>query len=130
MGIIRHTKSVKSLIQAFNESENAISVAVLLKRFKEDMNKTTVYRILDRMEESGVLHSFIGKDGDRWYSKYTENTSASSTISHPHFQCDSCGKSECLTLDINIPPLPNHKVDSASLLLIGQCQDCLIEITQ
>lgn len=125
MAIKRNTKSVKSLLEAFEDSGNAISVASLLKRFKEDMNRTTVYRILDRLVESGVLHSFIGKDGDRWYSKYQENTTANKTISHPHFQCDNCGKSECLSFDINIPSLPNYKVDSAKLLLIGQCEDCL-----
>lgn len=125
MAIIRNTKSVKSLLEAFEESDSAISVASLLKRFGKDMNKTTVYRILDRMEQSGVLHSFIGRDGDRWYSKYLKNSSSSQMIPHPHFQCDACGKSECLSLDINIPSLPDHKVDSAKLLLIGQCKDCL-----
>jgi len=112
-------------MEAFEDSGSAISVASLLKRFQDDMNRTTVYRILDRLVESGVLHSFIGKDGGRWYSKYHENTSTNKTISHPHFQCDACGKSECLTFDINIPTLPNHKIDSAKLLLIGQCEDCL-----
>lgn len=125
MGIIRQTKSVKSLIGAFEDSESAISVATLLKRFQGVMNKTTVYRILERLEGSGALHSFIGKDGDRWYSKYHEHSSMNKTVSHPHFQCDACGKSECLTLDVTIPSLPNHKVDTVKLLLIGQCNDCL-----
>jgi len=121
MAIKRQTKSVKRLMDAFEETKTAISVSSLLKRFQDEMNKTTVYRILDRLEGSGVLHSFIGKDGQRWYS----TTAIDKTTYHPHFQCDACGKSECITLDIAIPALTDHKVDSANLLLIGQCKDCL-----
>jgi len=112
-------------MEAFEHADGAISVASLLVRFRDDMNKTTVYRILDRLEESDMLHSFIGKDGDRWYSKHQINATSGKIFSHPHFQCDVCGKSECLTLDISIPHLPDHKVDSANMLLIGQCKDCL-----
>ena len=33
------------------------------------MNKTTVYRILDRFEKEGILHWFIDNDGLKRYAK-------------------------------------------------------------
>ena len=125
MGVIRKTKSVKRLIEAFGQSNSAISVVELVKRFHSDMNKTTVYRILERLEEEGMLHSFTGKDGLKWVAKCDGSVISNYNEDHPHFQCQECGKSECLTMDISIPSVPNHRVDSTNLILIGQCQDCL-----
>ena len=124
MGIIRKTKSVKTLLHAFEQTNDAISVVELVKRLHQEMNKTTVYRILDRLEEDGVLHSFMDKDGLKWYAKCSDCSVGHHTDTHPHFQCSECGKVECLTFDVKIPSLPNHKVDSAVFLLVGLCGEC------
>ncbi len=124
MGIIRKTKSLQALLEAFDQSDNALSVVELIKRFQKDMNKTTVYRILERLEEDGILHSFVGKDGLKWVAKQ-QNSNSTITNCHPHFQCQECGKTECVSADISLPSIPNHRVDSANLILIGQCEDCL-----
>jgi len=125
MGSIRNTKSVKIILDAFGNSSNALSVVELVKRFQADMNKTTVYRILERLEGQGILHSFSGVNGLKWFAKSQEANQIDHSANHPHFQCQDCGKSECLTVDIAIPTVPTHKVDSTNLILIGQCGDCL-----
>ena len=48
MSISRKTKTVKLLLNLFDQEENAISVVDLISFFSNDMNKTTVYRILNR----------------------------------------------------------------------------------
>ncbi len=125
MGIIRKTKSLKTILEVFEQSSNALSVVELVKRFKNEMNKTTVYRILERLEEDGVVHSFTGTNGLKWFAKCPEVISTNQADLHPHFQCQKCGKSECLTIDISIPKLPNYRVDSANLILTGECDACL-----
>lgn len=122
MGIVRKTKSVKALLNVFEQSDEAIAVAALIEQLRDKMNKTTVYRILDRLEDDGVLHSFIDGDGFKWYSKTPKDSATSHN--HPHFQCSECGKVECVMVDIIIPKLANHRVDAVNLLLIGQCADC------
>ena len=69
MGIIRKTKSVKTLLNEFNKNSSAISVTELITRLNSKFNKTTIYRVLDRLEDDGVLHSFLGKNGLKWYAK-------------------------------------------------------------
>ncbi|MEM8906347.1 MAG: transcriptional repressor [Bacteroidota bacterium] len=112
------------MLKIFEQTQTAISVVELVERLQQEMNKTTVYRILDRLEEDGILHSFMGKDGLKWYAKGKECSTAHHKGAHPHFQCRYCGKVECLTMEFAIPFLPNRRVDSAELLLIGQCADC------
>ena len=69
MSIIRKTKSVELLLREFKENKDAISIVELTDKFNKKMNKTTVYRILDRLEKSGILHSFIDKNGLKRYAR-------------------------------------------------------------
>lgn len=124
MSVIRKTKSVKTLLNIFKQTDHAISVIGLVKQLHQEMNKTTVYRILERLEGQGVLHSFMDKDGLKWYAMCSNCTDGHHKDAHPHFQCNECGKIECLTFEITIPSLPNHIVKSSNLLLTGQCADC------
>ena len=61
MNIERKTKSVKLLLNTFKDL-NAISIIDLVHKFKNDMNETSFYRILDRLEKSNILHSFIDNE--------------------------------------------------------------------
>lgn len=123
MGIIRKTKSVKILLEIFEHTEEALSGIDLIERLQGKMNKTTVYRILARLEDEGMLHSFKDEKGLKWYAK--GGGASQHTSLHPHFQCRNCGKIECLDLNISIPSLPKRKIYSAEFLLIGICEDCL-----
>ena len=125
MGIVRKTKSVSTLLKAFERTNYALSVVELVERHQHDMNKTTVYRILERLVDDGMLHSFVGKDGLKWYAKCHECSVSHHMDLHPHFQCRDCGKTECLPMDVSTPSVPKYKIDSAHLLLIGQCETCL-----
>lgn len=118
--MIKKTKSVKALLNAFKETQTALSASEMVERFRHQMNKSTVYRILERLEDNGILHSFVGKDGLRWYA-----LSDSCSGLHPHFQCQNCGKTECLDISLTIPEILDYNIGSVSLLLIGSCGDCI-----
>lgn len=125
MAVIRKTKSVKKLLHIFEQTNHAISVVDLIEQLSGEMNKTTVYRILERLKKEGTVHYFIGKDGLRWYAKSKKCSDAHHLNVHPHFQCRSCGKAECLAIDAAIPSVSDYQVDSAAVLLVGVCKDCL-----
>ena len=125
MGVARKTKSVKTVLEVFEEAKSAISVVKLVELLRQEMNKTTVYRILDRLEDNGTLHSFLGEDGLKWYATCNNGCSSSHHLDeHPHFQCQDCGKTECLPIQLSIPNIPNYKVNSANILLLGLCKNC------
>lgn len=125
MGVIRKTKSVEMLLHVFSECKNALSVVHLIDSLKEHMNKTTVYRILDRLEQDGIVHSFLDKDGLKWYAKCSDCNSEDHSDLHPHFQCKDCGTIQCLPVDIQIPTITNHQIESVEVLLQGTCANCL-----
>jgi Fur family ferric uptake transcriptional regulator len=124
MGIIRKTKAVTTVLQIFEKKNEPKSVVHLIELVKDQMNKTTVYRILDRLEQDGIIHSFNGKEGLTWYAKCEGCSASHHSDKHPHFQCTECDKVECLSVEIKIPSIKNHKVDSTAILLMGQCAVC------
>ena len=127
MGVIRKTKSVKAVINEFDSTETALSSLKLVERLSSQMNKSTVYRILERLVDDGILHSFTGKDGLSWYAltqNHQSNQPDNLKHTHPHFQCKDCGKTECLPIKIPVPEVTDHSVESVSLLMVGRCAEC------
>ena len=125
MSISRKTKTVELVLELFREKKYAIPVVDIVSIFANKMNKTTVYRILQRLEDSGILHSFVDKQGLKRYAKGDQRKSNSTNqIIHPHFLCDDCGVSICLPLEISTPSIPNYTINCSDHLYSGQCQDC------
>tara|TARA_S200000501_G_scaffold377289_1_gene435064 strand:+ start:45 stop:428 length:384 start_codon:yes stop_codon:yes gene_type:complete len=125
MSISRKTKAVKLIMDTFNNESNAISVVDLVSIFKQEMNKTTVYRILNRLEESNILHSFVDRAGLKRYAKGSQKEKTINDVqSHSHFICDNCGISSCLPIKIQIPSITNYKINNSEHLFSGQCADC------
>lgn len=124
MSVIRKTKSVNLIMSIFENGQEALSVVNLVEQLKDDMNKTTVYRILDRLENEGTIHSFSGSNGLKWYARCHECTSHQHNDVHPHFECNECGKVECLDVNISIPKMNNRNIETANIMLKGQCSDC------
>jgi len=125
MKISRKTKTVKLFIDLFEREKNALSVIELISIFKKQMNKTTVYRILSRLENAGFLHSFVDKNGLKRFAKGDQrNTSSNNSAKHPHFLCEDCGISTCLPIKIATPSIPNYIINTTEQLYLGQCIDC------
>ncbi len=124
-GVIRNTKNVKVLLDLFQNQQAAVSAVDLVGRLKDVMNKTTIYRILERLEDEGIIHSFVGKGGLKWYAKSKKCASDQHQDVHPHFHCSRCGKMECLDISVKIPLVDTHQIDSTEILMVGVCKDCL-----
>ncbi len=124
MGIIRKTQSLDKLLLEFNNQSSAISVIELIKRLDSEMNKTTIYRVLDKLEDDGVLHSFLDKNGVKWYAKCSGCSKEEHLDVHPHFECLECGKIDCVKLDLNIPKIVGREILSSHILIQGKCEEC------
>ena len=124
MGIVRRTLSVELLLNEFKHETNAISVINLIKRLDSKINKTTIYRVLEKLEDDGTLHSFLDSDGIKWYAKCSSCTKSEHNDIHPHFQCTDCGKIDCLHIEVIIPKIPNRKLIASQILIQGKCEAC------
>ena len=125
MGIIRQTLAVKLLLGEFEKESSAISAIELIKRLGSQVNKTTIYRLLDKLEDDGLLHYFLDAKGVKWFAKCKGCSKSNHSDIHPHFQCTECGTVDCLEIQVNLPEIPNRKVINSQVLVLGQCDRCL-----
>ena len=124
MGILRKTKSIRLILGEFTSETIAISVADLINRLYLKINKSTVYRILEKLEDDNILYSFIAANGAKYYAKCRCLSKENTDHIHPHFECTGCGKIECLEMEIEIPKIPNRNISSSQFLFQGKCEYC------
>ena len=120
MGIIRKTKHFQKVLAEFSKSPGAISANSLVSRFESIMNKSTIYRILYKLEDDKIIHSFVGLNGLKWYAK----CSHCSFKNHPHFQCEECNEVRCISNFTNQPELIGSQFHVKNILLSGLCSQC------
>jgi len=92
---LRLTKTRNVFVEIFSQNEAPLSVQDILKEFSchhIKVNKTTVYRELERLQEVGIMNSV--ELGDR--KKYYE---LASREHHHHLVCLRCERVEDVDMD-------------------------------
>ena len=91
----RITVAVRAILNLLEEAETMLSVRAIQRQLKQKekiINTSTVYRILERLESSHLIHAFER----RWkVCSYPENT----TDEHHFLICDQCQRVEEIFLD-------------------------------
>ena len=100
----------------------------LVSLFANSMNKSTIYRILNKLEDDNIIHSFIGLHGLKWYAKCSGCTTQEHYDNHPHFQCENCNEVRCIKGSIQPSELIGSKFYVTKILLTGLCDRCFSSI--
>ena len=125
MGIIRKTKHFQKVLAEFSKSPRAISANSLVSRFESTMNKSTIYRILHKLEDDKIIHSFVGLNGLKWYAKCSDCSFKNHNDNHPHFQCEECNEVRCIPDVINQTELIGSQFHVKNILLSVLCSRCV-----
>ena len=93
----------------------------------EDINRVTVYRILDLLVENGLVERLSGGGRSLVYGlSPSENHPA-----HPHFHCKSCGALQCMqpdSISMDIDDIQRTfagEIQSVEIRINGICRTCL-----
>jgi Fur family ferric uptake transcriptional regulator len=89
-----------------------------------DIDRVTLYRVLDWLVESGLAHRVT--DAQRVFRYSLAAPGAPAHDHHAHFRCEDCGKVFCLD-DVQIaqPALPKgFSAKLVALSVTGQCAHC------
>ncbi|MCF7917451.1 transcriptional repressor [Candidatus Gracilibacteria bacterium] len=91
----RITSGVRNLVDILGEASSPLSVQeldVLLGKETRDLDATTIYRILDKFIEAGILHNLSGR--------FIRCKAPHEIKKQHHFLlCEKCGKAEEIFLD-------------------------------
>jgi Fur family ferric uptake transcriptional regulator len=91
---------------------------------KEGPNKVTVYRTLDSMVDSGIVHRAFVEGRSQHYETADRCTEHQC---HPHFVCTDCGQAQCLS-GVTVPmatlPPAGFVIRRQQVRLEGLCPEC------
>ena len=127
---LRLTRARKAFIEVLSEASTPLSVPHILEGLKErsiEVNKTTVYRELERFQNLGIVESFQLGDRKQYYE-------LSSREHHHHLVCMSCESVEDIDMDEKLLELGEQKANREkqftilrhSLEFFGLCRQCQI----
>ncbi len=93
----------------------------------DNINRVTVYRILDLLVENALVDR-ISSGGRSFVYGLAPNENHPS---HPHFYCKSCGNLECLNpQSLNVDLMPMQRtfpgvIENVAVRVDGVCKNCL-----
>jgi Fe2+ or Zn2+ uptake regulation protein len=125
---MRQTPLVKTVLHLLEQSKKPLSVPeIQAELVKEQLtpNKTTLYRMFEKLESEGVLEALLLDPKVIYYEFKTHH--------HHHFRCNSCDAIKCISdpeLETQIHAL-EHKLKTKGLTikdhhfsLSGKCAAC------
>lgn len=123
----------KQLILAFmkenkNEQFTCDNIADMLKQMGTPVGKTTVYRYLDRLANSGKVRKITGGNSKSALFQFVDEEM--NCDSHMHLKCLGCGEFIHLGCDFmhgvneHISKHHHFTVDNSKTVLYGMCEKC------
>lgn len=108
------------IVKILNRTRKPVEVSLLVSKI--GVNKTTVYRQIEKLLSQGVIIEVELGDGKKRYE-------LKSLEHHHHLLCKICGKLEDIELDekqlLNeVAKKTKFKVESHNLEFFGRCIDC------
>ena len=120
----RNTPSKEKVLSILKSQENGVSHETIAHQIN-DINRATIYRILNQFCEDGIAHRITAESGKQFFALCKSCSAEEHHHNHLHFQCNNCEKVECFISEINIALPEGYKVENFNGLLNGLCGNCI-----
>lgn len=120
----RNTPTQKAVLSVLTSKRRAMSQDAILKQMEVEVNRATVYRILNRFCEDEIVHRIVADDGKQYFAVCTKGAHVPIPGNHFHFRCTKCETIECLPSVVQYSVPESYKVESLNCVLVGVCKDC------
>ncbi|MFN4248413.1 MAG: Fur family transcriptional regulator [Flavipsychrobacter sp.] len=126
----RNTISKDAVLGVLASTRKALSHDAVEKQLNGEVDRATIYRILNRFCEDGVVHRITADDGKQYFAicKKCEDMGVEKNKhppdNHFHFRCTNCQTIECLPALVEYKTPNGYNIDRLNCVLIGTCKDC------
>ena len=127
---LKHTKQRVRVLEEIALDAVAISQPELEKKLGKEIDRVTLYRILNIYEDKGILHRIMDMNGTANYAICSSSCSEKHHHDeHVHFNCIQCSKIYCLEValpNLNMPA--GFKATTVNTTVYGICEKCSMTI--
>lgn len=120
----RNTPSKEAILELLTNSKKAMSHEAIEQKIDLAIDRATIYRVLNRFCEDGLVHRVVAEDGKQYFAVCIKNNENSLMNNHFHFRCIECQTIECLPIPVFFSLDPGYHVQSVNCVLTGTCKDC------
>jgi Fur family ferric uptake transcriptional regulator len=126
---LESTSKRLQVLEVIGDNNSPLSARQIFETLSRtyNINRVTVYRILDLLVEKGLIDRISGGSRSFVYGLApNENHPA-----HPHFYCKSCGNLECLnpqSLNVDMQAMQRTfpgVIENVEVRIDGVCKNCL-----
>ncbi len=123
---LKHTKQRIRVLEDISANTTAISQPTLEKKLGKEIDRVTLYRILNTYVDKGIVHRIVDLNGTANYAICSSACSSEQHHDeHVHFNCRNCNKVFCLATKVpEISITAGFKAESISLIAYGVCKEC------
>ncbi len=120
----RNTEKQNLVKEILSKTTHTLTAEDIMSSMPVKVNKTTIYRILERFLEKGEVHFVTDKNGKAHYALGNDCGVSHNIHNHIHFECQECKEVRCLPNTIRIPTLEDFTIQETQFLVIGICNKC------
>ncbi len=120
----RSTPTKEAVIAVLKAGTRAMSQDAIEQKIEIEIDRATIYRILNQFCEDGTVHKIVADDGKQYFALCKRCDQQILPNNHLHFRCTNCQTIECLPTVANFSIPESYKVERQNCVLIGTCQDC------
>ena len=121
-----HTKQKEKVMNVIKNKKNEFTIKEIYESLNKEVGLTTIYRLIDKLINKGMIHQSIGKDNITYY-QYLEECEKEN---HFYLKCETCGT--LIHIDCNcIKELTDHiitnhkfKPTKSKFIINGICDKC------
>lgn len=119
------------ILNLFLNNSHAISNVDIEKKLGHQINRVSVYRIVQSFIEANIIHSIVHNGTQMLYALST-SFNADVTDTHGHFTCTLCELTFCVhDIETSIPKsIKGNKILKKEILYYGTCKKCLIGMNE
>jgi len=122
--IRRNTPAKEAVLNLLTHKAKAMSQDSIEKNININVDRATIYRILNRFCEDGILHKIVAEDGKQYFAVCMKCDEKTIADHHFHFRCRVCQTIECLSTPVHFSIPSGYNVESVNCVLNGICKDC------
>jgi Fur family ferric uptake transcriptional regulator len=126
MKITRNTVARTTILELIQQSDVALSQPAIQHALNGLCDRVTIYRVLDRLTEEGLIHRIVNVNGVVNYAACNAcQQHHSHQHQHIHFSCRICGELTCLNQVVPSFQLPEGFIQEETFFTIsGICNGC------
>ncbi len=120
----RNTPAKNAILNLLKDAGTALSQDMIEEKVKGEMDRVTIYRVLNSFCEDGITHRIVADNGKYYFALCLSCSDDAHSHDHFHFRCLTCETVECLDEEVTVTLPQGYVMQNINSWVTGYCKNC------